>query len=162
MLTTLLITGAILGLAFGLAEAVWWRKRIALRDRRQLPHGWLLTARIALALVVGIYIVPWVQMEWLLAGTPERSTLYIIVRSAGFTMLALTAVHRITFSMATGRPWYYMGDEQHKPDDSVYDTIMWTLAALFFVHLLKRWHPSFAWVMATVIEVSTFILLRQW
>lgn len=162
MLTTLLITGALLGLAFGLAEAVWWRKRIALRDRRQFPHGWLLTARCALALVVGIYIVPWVQMEWLLAGTPERSALYIIVRSAGCTMLALTAVHRITFNLATGRAWYYMGDEQHKPDDSVYDTIMWIAAALVFIHLIKRWHPSFVWVMATAIELTALILCIRW
>lgn len=163
MLTVIpLIIGGLLGICFGLGEALWRRMRIAQRDPRNLPHGWLLTARLAMATLVAWYVLPFQQLQLLHELDPAWHSTPSILRTTGIVMVALTMLHRVVFNIFSGQAVWYMGDVEHKPGDSVYDTIMWTLASLFFVGILRRWHPAHPWVMATAIERTALILLIRW
>jgi hypothetical protein len=153
-----------LGVLFGLGEGETWRERIRTNHPEGLPHAKLLALRIAVCVLVGGLAMPLQQMDNADTGQ-YQSVLHIILRTAGICFMGLTAAHRIAFNLHTHRPWYYMGDETHKPGDSIYDTIIWFLAGFAHTLLLWRlrpWHDVYVWLTAFIIEASTLALLLHW
>jgi hypothetical protein len=151
-ITLLLIIGALLGLGFGLGEASERAFRVRTNDPRTLPHTMLLWARIAATGICTVLVLSTAYvLEWI---TPPMAPLLLFLRHWLSSFLVLTLVHRLTFNLASQRPWYYLGSPNRTQDDSVYDNLMWTISALLFLWI-KRWHDSIPFLLALLIEGTT-------
>jgi hypothetical protein len=100
MITIYLITGLFAALSAFL-EAEWRWMRIMDGDRRELPHGLLLSLRI----VAGVFIVLAAHAPW-----------WAIIGMAG----VFAPIHRLVFNLRSGKTWDYLGS-------AVYDRF-WTWA----------------------------------
>jgi len=134
----MLLIGMAFGTIFGKAEALERNLRIAHKDRRKLPHKWLLALRVSVCLACAFL---WARWSW--------DTLQL----AGIMFVALTIVHRMVFNHGCEKPIWYMGMANREPDDSLYDTACWVVAdglSRMVRQPLKPWLP---FVVATITEV---------
>lgn len=152
-MSTLLIIfcGVCIGAADGLAESLWVSLRQQLDDRRKLPHAWLLAARIAVCVIIGLIAAGFTWPALIIAGA---------------MLIPLTMVHRVVYNVSSRQPFHYMGPAKRSKDDSWYDTIVWMAAIYAWEALrwisrrnLRTFHPSVPFIIANTIELTALYFL---
>lgn len=106
------------GILSGPVEAAWVRYRIRRGSGKKLPHYALLALR---TIIGGAYFVG--------LGLEQGIEAVVVTVTFSACLPAFALTHRVSFNLAHGQDWRYMGPAMRRDDDSAYDTFWHDLSA---------------------------------
>jgi hypothetical protein len=150
--TACLLLTAIGAALSGPIEASWTRYRIRTGNPAKLPHDLLTLVRVVVGggLLIGL-------------GFEQRIPVEVVTVTLVACMAAFAMVHRVSFNLAHGQDFEYMGPKLRRDDDSAYDTLWHSVAAkvtMYYDHGINKgktfYQPRFEgspFVFAVIFEL---------